>query len=116
MSHLKINLMNGRLETSEPEVSIHELARKFTCEKFGELLEDFVNYGGKQYREGFEIGTRLTGIHRTLQRNVIALCLGVVCGLSHQKLTDDRNAKAVESAKKIERMLNDGDLDLGSYI
>lgn len=85
-------------------------------EYFAKFLDDYLNLGGKQFPEGHAVGLYLRQTHRTLQRQVIGFCLGVICGLSKQDYTDMRNAIAIETAKKIAKMRDDGDLDIGMYI
>ena len=72
--------------------------------------------GGKDFREGKEIGLQLRFTHRTLQRLVICFAFGLIAGLSEQEYTDPRNETAIQPAKKIAQMLEDGELPLGLYI
>ena len=87
-----------------------------TVGQFTVLFDHFLNAGGKQYREGEQVGKNLRSTHRTLQRQAITFCLGLIAGLSEQQYTDPRNADAIETAKKIKTMLDNGELNCGFYI
>jgi hypothetical protein len=102
-------------ETGET-ISVYSLAKSLTPETFASLLDDFLNLGGKGYREGKEIGLQLSFTHRTLQHLVICFAFGIIAGLSEQEYTDPRNETAIQTAKKIAQMLEKGDLPLGLYI
>ena len=80
------------------------------------MLDEYINLGGKDFREGKEIGLQLRSTHRTLQRLAICFAFGIIVGLSEQEYTDPRNETAIQTAKKIVQMLEDGDLPLGLYI
>ena len=103
-------------EATGDEISIHKIARSMTSETFAKLLEDYLNLGGKQFREGQVIGQRLKHTHRTLQRQVICFALGMIVGLSEQDYTDARNKTAIETAKLLAQMVKDGKLPLGFYL
>ena len=98
------------------EVALHQLARSLSPENFAELIDDYLNLGGKQMPEGVKIGTDLRNTHRTLQRLVICFCLGVLYGISDQEYTDLRNGQAIETAKKIKQMIDNGELPVGGYV
>ena len=59
---------------------------------------------------------QLRTTHRTLQRLAICFALGLVAGLSDQSYSDPRNEMAIQAAKKIQQMLEDGELALGPYL
>jgi hypothetical protein len=73
-------------------------------------LDEFLNLGGKDFREGKEIGLQLRFTHRTLQRLVICFAFGLIAGLSEQEYTDPRKETAIQTAKKISKLLEDGEL------
>ena len=79
----------------------------------GEIEREFFR---EAYLEGKEIGLQLRFTHRTLQRLVICFAFGLIAGLSEQEYTDPRNGTAIQTAKKIAQMLEDGELPLGLYI
>jgi hypothetical protein len=85
-------------------------------EKFTALLDEFLNLGGKGFREGKLVGLQMRSTHRTLQRLVICFAFGLIDGLSEQEHSDPRNETAIETAQKITKMLEDGELPLGFYI
>jgi hypothetical protein len=115
--HLKgYNPDNGRTEETGETLSTYVLARSMTLENFTSLFDNYLNLGGKGQREGKEVGLLLRYSHRTLQRLAICFALGIVAGLSEQDFTDPRNETAIETAKKIARMLDDESLPLGWYI
>jgi len=92
------------------------LAKSLSVENMAELLQDFVNSGMKDYREGEEVGKLLQNSHRTLQASVIRFCLGVIVALGKQEYTDARNEMPVAMAKQITAQLDDGRLKMGWMI
>lgn len=81
------------------------------------ILEGFLNRSSKHsIRSGEEIGRILKIAHRTLQRKIVGFCLGVLHGIADQEYTDPRNADAINTAKKISKMMDNGDLPIGPYI
>ena len=85
-------------------------------ENLAALLDEFLNLGGKGFREGKEIGLQLRFTHRTLQRLAVCFAFGLIAGLSDQEYTDPRNETAIQTARKVAQMLEKGDLPLGLYI
>ena len=115
--HIKeYNSDSGRHEDTGETLSTHTLARSMTSENFTSLFDDFLNLGGKDFREGKEIGLQLRFTHRTLQRLAICFALGTIVGLSEQDYTDPRNETAIQTAQKVAQMLEAGELPLGPYI
>lgn len=106
---------NQYAEVEEP-VNIYSLARCMSSENFACLLDEFLNLGGKGFREGKEIGLQLRHTHRTLQRLAIFFAFGLVAGLSEQEYTDPRNETAIQTAKKIVQLMESGELPVGLYI
>jgi hypothetical protein len=103
------------VDTGE-SLSVYCLAKSLTPSNFASLLDDYLNLGGKGYREGHQIGLEMRYTHRTLQRLVICFAFGLMVGLSEQEFTDPRNETAIQTAKKIAQMLADGELPVGLYI
>jgi hypothetical protein len=103
------------VETGE-QLSTYQVAKSITVENFAALLDDFLNLGGKGFREGKQVGLQLRTTHRTLQRQVICFAFGLIAGLSEQEFTDPRNETAIQTAKKITQMLEAGELPFGMYI
>ena len=103
------------VETGE-RLSTYQVAKSLTVENFASLLDDFLNLGGKGFREGKQVGLQLRTTHRTLQRQVICFAFGLIAGLSEQEFTDPRNETAIQTAKKITQMLEAGELPFGLYI
>ena len=106
----------SRIEETGETISTYQVAKSLTTENFAALLDEYLNLGGKDFREGKKIGLQLRLTHRTLQRLVICFAFGLIAGLSEQEHTDPRNDTAIQTAKKIVQMLEDGDLALGLYI
>ena len=79
-------------------------------ENFTALFDDFLNLGGKDFREGKEVGLQLRFTHRTLQRLAICFAFGIIVGLSEQEHTDARNETAIQTAQKVANMLEAGEL------
>ena len=115
--HLKAyNPETSRNEQTGEIIDVYFLAKSLTSENFAALLEDYLNLGGKGYREGREIGLELRFTHRTLQRLAICFALGLIAGLSEQEFTDARNETAIQTAKKVVQLLEAGELPVGPYI
>ena len=106
----------GRTEVTGESLSTYQVAKSLTHENFAALLDEFLNSGGKDFREGKEIGLQLRFTHRTLQRLVICFTFGLIAGLSEQEYTDPRNETAIQTAKIISQMVEEGELPLGLYI
>lgn len=101
----------------EKKFSTWETARSIpSLSDFAMVLDDYLNAGGKQFKDGLVVGRELRAIHRTLQRQVVAFCLGIVSGISEQQYTDLRNEMAIDAAKKVKEMLDTGQLDPGPYL
>ena len=97
-------------------VDVSTVARCMTPENFAYLLDCYLNYGGKDFPNGKDVGEKLQRTHRTLQRLAIAFALGVIVGISDQDYTDARNETAIATAKKIAEMVDAGELPLGMHI
>lgn len=110
------NSVTSHNEETGETISVYSLAKSLTPETFASLLDDFLNLGGKGFREGQQIGMQLRFTHRKLQRLAICFAFGLIAGLSEQEYTDPRNETAIQTAKKIAQMLEKGDLPLGLYI
>ena len=106
----------SRNELTGESIDVYSLAKSLTLENFVSLLEDYLNLGGKGYREGREIGLQLRFTHRSLQRLVICFAFGLIAGLSEQEFTDPRNETAIQTARKVVQMMADGELPVGPYI
>lgn len=103
-------------EGTRQTIDVYTLAKSMTIENFAAMLDDFLNLGGKGYGEGKQVGLELRFTHRTLQRLVICFSFGMIAGLSEQEYTDPRNETAIQTAKKIVKMMESDDLPLGMYI
>jgi hypothetical protein len=110
------NSETSRTEETGETIDVYALAKSLTIENFAAMLDDFLNLGGKGYREGKEIGLQLRFTHRTLQRLVICFALGMIAGLSEQEYTDPRNEVAIQTAKKVVQLMETGELPVGLYI
>lgn len=103
-------------EQTGETIDVYSLAKSLTIENFAALLEDYLNLGGKGFREGREIGLQLCFTHRTLQRLVICFAFELIAGLSEQEFTYPRNEIAILTAKKVVKLLEEGELPVGPYI
>ena len=110
------NPETGREEPGGGTINIYTLARSMTPENFTKFFDQYLNLGSKGFQEGKQIGLNLRSTHRTLQRLAICFALGLVIGLSEQQYSDARNETAIETAKKLARMVENGELPFGSYI
>lgn len=110
------NSKTSMTEMTRESISIYTIAKSMTLDNFTKLFDEFLNLGGKQYADGKIIGMKLRSTHRSLQRLAICFAFGVIAGLSEQEYTDARNETAVETAKKIKKMIDQGELPFGLYI
>ena len=110
------NSESNRVEETGETIGTYTLAKSLTIENFAALLDEFLNLGGKGFREGKQVGLHLRYTHRTLQRLAICFAFGVITGLSEQEYTDPRNETAIATAKKIAAMLANEELPFGAYI
>ena len=106
----------SRIEETGEAISTHQVAKSLTSENFAALLDEYLNLGGKDFREGKQIGLHLRLTHRTLQRLAICFAFGLIAGLSEQDYTDPRNETAIQTAQKVAQMLAEGEFPLGLYI
>src|SRR4030042_3588935 len=110
------NSETGHNEPTGKTIDVDTLAKSLTIENLAAMLDDFLNLGGKGFREGKEVGLQLRFTHRTLQRLVICFAFGIIAGLSEQEYTDPRNETAIQTAKKIVQLMESDELPLGLYI
>ena len=98
------------------KVSIYLFAKSMTVENFIYLFSEYMNLGGKDFRDGLVVGKAFCSEHRTLQGLAVRFCLGIIVGLSKQEHTDPRNETAVKACKKIAKMIEDDELQMGYLI
>jgi hypothetical protein len=110
------NSETSRNEETGETISVYTLAKSLTLESFASMLDDFLNLGGKGFREGKEVGLQLRFTHRTLQRLAVCFAFGLIAGLSEQEYTDPRNETAIQIAKKVVQLMEVGELPVGLYI
>lgn len=104
-----------REEVVEGEVRTYSLVGNMTTENLASFLSEYLNRGAKNFYYGKDIGEILSREHRTLQGLVVNFCLGVICGFAGQD-TDARNEVAIETANKIKKMIENGELKRQPYI
>jgi hypothetical protein len=110
------NSETSRTEETGETIDVYTLAKSMSIDNFAAMLDDFLNLGGKGFREGKEVGLQLRFTHRTLQRLVIWFAFGMIAGLSEQQYTDPRNETAIQTAKKVVQLMESDELPLGLYI
>ena len=98
------------------EVSTSQIARCIGKDELVELFDDLLNYGGRGYSVGKQVGEDFRTHHRTIQRSAVAFAFGLIVGISKQEHTDARNAQAIETAKYIAKLFDEGSLPLGPYL
>lgn len=98
------------------KVGVSTLARSIDTEDFSSLMQEFLNVGMKDYREGERVGTLCQRAHRTIQGSIVRFCLGVLVALGKQEYTDARNETPVALCKQVTKMLEDGSLNMGYMI
>jgi len=117
---MKVTLTKYDYETNETvvvaETDTRTIAQSLDTEAMAELLSDYANSGAKGMLEGEHIGEALTHTHRTLQRLVVCWAIGILKSLGKQVYTDARNETAIETARKIGELYDDGTLSLGRFI
>lgn len=106
--------MSGK--DSVMQVSIYQIAKNMTLEQFASFMDDFCNSISIDTKSGVSVGKLLHSSHRTLQASVFRFCMGIIMGIGMQEYTDPRNEIAVNTAKKIAKMVETGDLELGYMI
>ena len=101
---------------SHGDVSVHLCAKSMTFDNFCYLFSEYMNMGGKDFRDGLRVGEAFRNEHRTLQGLAVRFCLGIIVGLSKQEYTDARNETAVNACKKIASMIENDELKIGWII
>jgi hypothetical protein len=96
----------------------YQLVRSFNKpEHMAGFLDDYVNCGMKDFREGEKVGSLLLNTHPTLQGSVIRFALGIIIAFSKKNgYTDARNETPVAMAKKIAKLVEDDELRMGYMI
>jgi hypothetical protein len=91
---------------------------KMSDAELAKVLESELNVFGRGYSGGQRVGRILQNTHRTLQGEIIRWCLGVITGISDVEIrfTDARNEAPVIMGKKLAKMLEDGEIDMGYMI
>ena len=110
------NSATSSTEVTGESVSTHSIAKSLTPDNFVKLFDEYLNLGGKDFQNGKEVGLKLRSTHRTLQRQAICFAFGLIVGLSEQTYSDPRNEVAIQTAKKVNEMIKNGELPFGLYI
>jgi hypothetical protein len=97
-------------------VGIWQLARSMKKKDFSDLLDDYLNLGGKGEQEGYQNGKMFHSKHRTIQACAVRFCMGFLKAIGEQEYTDARNEMPVAMCKKITKMVEDGELKMGYLI
>jgi hypothetical protein len=105
----------------EPKVIVESLslwlvARCVNTRNVASFLSTYLNSFSVDFKTGKTIGELFRNEHRTLQGSLYRFVLGILVGLSDQNYTDARNEVAVENSKKIKRMVDDGEIEVGYMI
>lgn len=83
-------------------VDTYILASSITPEQFANLLDRYLNAGGKGMAEGKKIGRMFAGTHRTLQAYGIRFVTGFLRGITEACWgTDPRNEYEIAAAHKM---------------
>ena len=93
-----------KTDVVDAEVSAYAVAKSMDQDQFAELLDTYTNVMRNDYKHGFDIGCKLRSAHRTIQRSIIVLLVGIISGLSEQLRTDLRNEQAIKLAKQIREL------------
>ena len=97
-------------------VTIARLARSLDNGTMADLIGEYVNVGMKDFADGYAAGHKARKEHRTIQRSIVCFALGILCGISEQESTDERNATAIATAKKVKDLVEAGQLPTGMLI
>jgi hypothetical protein len=101
----------------DTELSISKIARASNHRNIARFFDVFLNVMSRDgYRTGKDSGSLLRTTHRTLQRSFICWCIGALCGIAEQEHSDARNAEALVSAKKISKMVENGEINMGPFV
>jgi len=102
----------GGFEPTGETISNYVLANSITTGQLANLLNDFLNLGGKGHREGLELGRYFQSAHRTLQQCFVGFLMGALMGLAEMdsKWTDARNEDSYAMLQKLKKLVDDGEL------
>ena len=89
------------------EMTVYDVAKNIDGEGIAELLDTYCNNFSVSFNSGVDIGHKLRGITRAVQRSVIVFLTGMIAGLSEQERTDPRNELAIALAKKVRILYDD---------
>lgn len=107
---------NVRLRT-DTEISVFDITKNLTRRNLADILSEWLNMGFKDYKDGVALGKMFQTEHRTMQGVIIRFCLGVIIGMSKDvQYTDARNETPIEMGKKLAKMVEDGELNMGYLI
>jgi len=102
----------GGHEPTGETISAYKIAHSITTGQLAEILNDFLNLGGKGYHEGQELGRHFQSTHRTLQQCFVGYLIGALMGLAEMdpKWTDARNEDSIAMIHKLKKLIDDGEL------
>jgi len=102
----------GGHEPTGETISGYTIAHSITTGQLAKLLDDFLNLGGKGYREGLELGRYFQSTHRTLQQCFVGYLMGALMGLAEMdaKFTDARNKDSITMLQKLKKLVEDGEI------
>ncbi|MCK9544854.1 MAG: hypothetical protein M0R03_22805 [Novosphingobium sp.] len=95
---------------------IQNFAKNMSAEDLALMFETRCNSFNMEFRQGKEVGKALQRAHRTLQATAFRYLIGIIAGLSEQTFTDMRNNTAIQSAKKIAKMVENDEIEIGHMI
>lgn len=107
--------INFEKDGEKVEVTASTIGRAIDAKDLAEIIDTFLNRSGR-FNSGEEVGLELRTTHRSLQRLVVEFSLGVLDGISQQEYVDVRNGQAIATAKKIAKMRENGELNIGAFI
>ena len=110
------NSNTNNIEPTGEVISIYTISKSMTLDNFTKIFDEFLNVGAKDFQDGKQVGLKLRFTHRTLQRLAICFAMGIIVGLSEQEYTDPRNEVAIQTARKVKAMIDQGELPFGLYI
>ena len=89
--------------------SLYEIAKLMTADEMCVLISDYMNRYDTKHA-GIEVGKHAKKEHRTIQSYMIRFALEFIASISEQNSSDERNEVALATAKKIKKMMDNGEL------
>jgi len=102
----------GGYEPSGEMISTSQISHSITIGQLASLLDNYLNLGGKSWREGLELGRLFLTTHPTIQQLFVSFLMGALMGMAEKedRYTDARNTASAEMLRKLKKLVDDGEL------